>query len=419
MIVTSEFSEVIGGNMAVDEIVRLKFGESFKDSSTGREIIQVTDETTFPEGVSLGYFRLNRHLPDGRILARGIHKKGKVVLVDMDNGYIELMPYSFSPLKLTPKGRAWYLDGNGGTTLWHIDLPDGEPVRVGDIPKKLQDGIEDITCDGKKLVVSQIVDDTETHPPPRVKDPKVMERYFTRRRHGSIWVYDIETRASTKVYEVNGESDHSLSLVTRYRRPSHIETSPINPGLIRFCLDNPESLSQRIWAVNTDGSGLRKIRPQDEGEVTTHEFWWANPDLVGYTFQDRRNDPTYRTHPWAEYALAETRLGIARADNGEEVYLSNPLNSYHEHMFCSPDGKLVYGKGGVDNPFYYVARFTMDDPNVNMVPLASINCGDWTPFRGRGSSCDFSHDNKWLLFTNSVNGNHKGPRQLYAVKVNL
>ena len=46
---------------------------TFTDEQTGREVRQLTD---FEHGAHLGYFRMFRQLPDGRMLAWGEHARG-------------------------------------------------------------------------------------------------------------------------------------------------------------------------------------------------------------------------------------------------------------------------------------------------------------------------------------------------------
>jgi len=149
--------------------------------------------------------------------------------------------------------------------------------------------------------------------------------------------------------------------------------------------------------------------------MVTHEFWWGDPDYIGYTYQDRRQDPTLRTHHWAEYSQADTRLGIADL-SGREVYLSDPLNSYHSHLYRSKDGTLISGEGTEGHSFVYAARFDMANTKVEMTPLATIHT-EYVPFRGQGVDCDFSADSRWLIYADKLDPN--GPHQLFAVEVDL
>jgi hypothetical protein len=231
-----------------------------------------------------------------------------------------------------------------------------------------------------------------------------INRYFSRPRNGSIWVYNMETRQRHQI------------LQTYNMCPLHLDTSPADPALLRYCHDMPDAHGQRIWTIRLDGSQRTKIRPQEFGEMITHEFWWCDPKYIGYTYQDRRQDPTLRTHHWAEYAQAKTRLGIADLA-GRQVYLSDPLNCYHSHLYRSADGKLVSGEGTENFSFVFAAAFDMRNTKINLVPMATIRAR-YIPFRGQGVDCNFSADGRWLLYQGLPDADAKH-RQIYAVKVDL
>ncbi|MGD0091045.1 MAG: hypothetical protein ABSE73_14095 [Planctomycetota bacterium] len=171
---------------------------------------------------------------------------------------------------------------------------------------------------------------------------------------------------------------------------------------MRYCLDMYDAYGQRIWAVRTDGSGQRMIRPQERGEFVTHEFWLGNSDLIGYTYQDRRRDPTLHEKPWGEYSPCPTHLGFASTE-GKERWLSGPLNCYHTHIFVSPDGRWVCGEGTDGHSFVYAAPFSFQERHIEMVALAAVHA-PYVPFRGQMVDAGFSADSKWLLFNDTVDG---------------
>lgn len=377
---------------------------TFTDEKTGREVRQLTD---FEHGAHLGYFRMFRQAPDGRMLAWAKHDNGHAILIDPESGDLELRAQPPSSLKMREfDGRTWYLTGEkelGGLKLCHIDLPDGEPVIDADIPGDLPGGVEDITIDGRYLILNERHEDLSQYPIPTTKDVATMTHYFSRPRRGAIWTYDTITGRTDKL------------LTAEDITPLHLDTSPLDPTLLRYAMDMPETKGQRMWTMRIDGSDRKPIRPQARGEAITHEFWWADANYIGYTYLDRRADPTVEDHHWAEYALADTRLGIADL-SGQEVYLSDPLNSYHSHLYRSPDGKLVSGEGTDGHSFVYAGAFSMDNTSIDMVPLATTHT-PYVPFRGQGVDCNFSADGRWLIYADQLDPD--GPHQLFAVAVDL
>jgi len=232
---------------------------TFVDEQTGREVRQLTD---FEHGAHLGYFRMFRQLPDGRMLAWARHEHGRAILIDPESGDLELLAQPPWSLKLRESdGRNWYLrskdgehhhrhrghgKGNGkhngkrrrrqmkGMQLWHIDLPGGEPVFDTAIPDDLPAGVADITIDGQCLILHERNEDLEQYPVPTTKDVTVMGHYFSRPRHGSIWAYDIATGNIKQL------------LTTEGLTPLHLDTSPIDPTLLRYAMDMPETTGQRV-----------------------------------------------------------------------------------------------------------------------------------------------------------------------------
>lgn len=357
------------------------------DEQTKRTVRQLTD---FPRGAGLGYFRYPKQVPGGWIFARE-YGEGNPILIEPESGEVQVrkLPGMY-PLKMRESdGQMWYVQRNA-REIWTVRLPDGTPELAATLPLGLPGYPTDITCDGRTVILHDVVQDLRQYPIPTTKDVRAFWHYFSRPRNGRIWAYDLLTGKLTRLVE-------SFDLAF-----SHEDTSPTDPGLIKFCQDMFDGLGQRVWTVRVDGSGLTPIRPQEVYEVVTHEFWWPGGQYIGYTYQDRRGDPTFYQLPWCEYAPTPTRLGIARLD-GTECYLSDPLNSYHSHIYVSPDGKWVSGEGTDGHCFVYVAPFSWETTRIEMVPLASIHA-TYVPFRGQHVECNFSADSRWLLFNAWIEG---------------
>ena len=128
----------------------------------------------------------------------------------------------------------------------------------------------------------------------------------------------------------------------------------------------------------------------------------ADPSYIGFTYQDRRGDSTVYELPWCEYAPVTTHLGIAGLD-GEQVYLSDPLNSYHSHLYVSRRGDMVCGEGTDGNSFVFAAPFSWQSTKIDFTALATIHT-EYHPMSGQGVHCDFSADNKWLLYNDTIDG---------------
>lgn len=62
---------------------------------------------------------------------------------------------------------------------------------------------------------------------------------------------------------------------------THVNPSPVRPGVLTFCHEGPWHLVQRIWVM--DGRGApRPVRAMDGQWAVGHEFWCADGETVGY-----------------------------------------------------------------------------------------------------------------------------------------
>jgi len=379
------------------------------DPTTGRTVRQLTD---VPTGASVSYFRFPRHVPGGWILAWGKHETGSMLLIDPDSGEVrpvagaagswgsKLRESDGTLMQFRQKGNKHERNFSEREVV-ALNLLTGEEQSLGMVPDEAPGMLMDVSADGKTALLTDVHQDIGKYPIPRVKEVDVLWRYFNRPRHGSMWTCDLATGKATRIYESFGVC------------PLHMEFHPTDPGLVRFCLDMFDAYGQRIWTVRADGSDLHKIRPQEFGELVTHEFWWSDPRYIGYTYQDRRTYSTLNTLPWAEYSPMPTQLGIANLA-GEQLYLSDPLESYHSHLYCSADGRYVCGEGTHSHSFAYAGRFDLNSSALKLVPMATINA-PYVPFRGQHVETGFSIDSRWLMFNQLLGENY----QVCAVEVDF
>src|SRR6185436_12901042 len=92
------------------------------DEQTGREVRQLTN---FPEGAGMTYFRLARHLPDGRMLAWTRHECGNLLALDPESGTVEHFAGNTEKHSLrlrSSDGRIWSFRALG-RELWAVDYP--------------------------------------------------------------------------------------------------------------------------------------------------------------------------------------------------------------------------------------------------------------------------------------------------------
>lgn len=384
--------------MSSAELVRSS-ARVWSDPVTGRRVRLISRG----QPGSLGYFRLPRHLPGGLMLAT-INKT--LVLLEPESG-------DYQPIENLRGGMIRLL--NDGTLVTYLaesreffatDLSGGggvsaSPRSLGRLPMEEPADVIDITCDGRTVLLTESHDPHAAELVPNRLDADLFWRYIARPRHGKLIAFDLQTRERKTLIETQGYT------------PFHVDTNPLDAGLVRFAYDRWEGHNQRVWSIRTDGTDLKPIRPQARGELITHEFWWPDSRHVGFTYQDRREDDKHHELPWCEYAPAKTRLGVADL-SGKQVYLSDPVNHYHTHLYVSRDARLLSGSGTDHHWGVYAAKFSLDNPRVDYVKLASVNT-PYIPFRGQWVNCDFDAQGRWLFYTDTIDGK----LQLCAVDVEL
>ena len=357
----------------------------WRDETTGRRVRQLTD---LPDGAWLAYFRFPKQLPGGLVLANAKHDAGEYIALDPERGQVSFLPVTGSYLKLRERdGRAWLVLPH--RKLAAADLPFGKTEIVAELPDDLPGDPADVTCDGRTLLVQDITQDSNQYPVPFYRDVEAFWRWIRRPRSSRLWAYDIATGQRTLLVETDGVA------------VSHVDVSPTDPALVRFCHDSFGPLFQRIWTVRTDGRDLHPIRPQVEQDMVMHEFWWPDGQSIAYKYQ-QRNDATAHDLPWAEYAPVPTRFCLAGLD-GAECYRSEPINNWHSHIFVSPDGTRLCGEGTDGDSFAYAARFSRASPKVDFTWLATIHT-PYKPIGGQSVHTTFSANNRWLLFNDTVTG---------------
>ena len=74
----------------------------------------------------------------------------------------------------------------------------------------------------------------------------------------------------------------------------HINSSPVEPNLLTFCHEGPWPLvDQRIWGLDAERKSVWRIRPESEGIVIGHEYWFADGSRVGYHGRTRDRVPLW------------------------------------------------------------------------------------------------------------------------------
>ena len=95
-------------------------------------------------------------------------------------------------------------------------------------------------------------------------------------------------------------------------------------------------MTDRIWIIRTDGTGLKAIQLRTiEREIAGHEFFSADGQWIWYDLQTPRGEDFWL----AGYEIA----------TGKRLWYHLDRDDWSVHYNISPDGSMFAGDGGADN----------------------------------------------------------------------
>lgn len=176
---------------------------------------------------------------------------------------------------------------------------------------------------------------------------------------------------------------------------------PFDDDTIAFCHEGPHDLVERMWLINRDGSHMRRVKQQDEGESCTHEFWIPDGSALAYV----------------SYFKGKEERVIHKADPinlSNEVVMQMPACS---HLMSNHDGSLMVGDG-CDAPVDVSDDQSYEIQNDPFLYVMNCRSGQAHRLVKHNTSWDvldgdrqithphpsFSPDNRWVLYTSDFEG---------------
>ena len=139
-----------------------------------------------------------------------------------------------------------------------------------------------------------------------------------------------------------GETKHIVAVPFQV---GHVQTNPWVPGEIMFCWETGGKAPQRIWAVNADGSNLRKVFAEGERDWVTHEAIITKDEaaiaIMGHV---RPDSPSLGQ--WGPAGTREGPTGLAIVNlrtNQMRIIGQTPSGSGLWHVHGSADGRWAVG----------------------------------------------------------------------------
>lgn len=122
----------------------------------------------------------------------------------------------------------------------------------------------------------------------------------------------------------------------------HVAFCPTDPSLVLYSIHGHWAMVQRPWLIRTDGTGLRTILEQRQGEGVGHEIWGASGKTVYASCYGGRQPQGL----WASSidgtnehcVLAGTNIGHGTVNTEEDRYVIDELFSDTSSLWISKKG---------------------------------------------------------------------------------
>jgi oligogalacturonide lyase len=339
---------------------------SYRDADTGREVWQMTNT---PQGSSNLYFTAQSFTRDSEGLvfqsARS-SPKTELYWMELKSGRFkqvtEVQTGAYGACVAPKANSVAYMD-NGA--LWYLNLATLDSRRLFEVPAGYSPNLLSID-DAGRYVAFAYARTLEKPLGPDQTHHSVLVRVAT---DGSGFV---------KVHE----EDFWIS---------HVLINPRDPETIVFCHEGGWAVvAQRLWAIQADGTGLRKVRVEEEPAVEIgHEFWTEYGAALGYHGSYKRR----------------SFIGRVRKDGtGQREYT---VTAPAGHTTATEDGRMVLGDGTFDFPYICLYRMkgsvAIADPICHSLRMKAD---------GIHAHANFSSDGKYVVF----GGEKTGHPEVYVVK---
>ncbi|HQE83703.1 MAG TPA: oligogalacturonate lyase family protein [Candidatus Hydrogenedentes bacterium] len=377
--------------------------DEWHDAETGHRVVRLSDPAISSQTL---YFHQNCFTGSGDALVFvGSTAEGRSAFaMNSRTREIRRVAPSVSFEILAPKRRElFYLTGNKVQST-HLDTL--ETRDIAELPAEYASGRGfSVNADETLLLGCYAQGESEfwrQHPTKGLKDlyKNGMKRMFDARLLNALFTIDIVTG---EVREIHNENVWF----------GHPQFSPTVSSQIEFCHEGPERVLDRMWLINTDGSGYQKVfSPPCRRTLVTHEFWDPEGTHVWFDLQipRARGYLGFLTYLFGPRAY----LATANISSGETVKYRIPQHCRSWHYNVSRDGSLFCGDGegrffdiGPSGKWIYLYR--IQDGKMKSECLCDMSKHSYSI----APNAHITPDNSWVVFTSDMHG----LSQVYAVEI--
>lgn len=175
----------------------------------------------------------------------------------------------------------------------------------------------------------------------------------------------------------------------------HPQLRPHHDSDISFCHEGPaRRIDARLWMIHSDGSGMHCLRPQEKGELITHEFWLADGSRLAFIYRRQLEED-------AEVTGVKQSILLLDTDTGKEEFVMDC--SVYCHSITDHTGRYLVGDGqDAREPYIFLTDLKEKKER--------ILCAHDTSWKSYGNTQDahphpvFTPDGSKVLFTSDRDG---------------
>ncbi|HVT87361.1 MAG TPA: oligogalacturonate lyase family protein [Tepidisphaeraceae bacterium] len=320
---------------------------SWIDADTGHRVIRLTKEP----GSDSFYFNYNPFTPDGKKMAYMTPDSiGVIDLTTLQSRTLVkgasktiIVGHKTPTLYYSQPTKEPYF-----STLWSVNLESGEIKKLADLPRRAS--VVTINADETLGAGTYIegdanaggaYDGTPQQAPSRMGAQNMGEPA----NKGQMMAQRLAAKLPMTMFTINLQTGKIFNLLEHSTDwLNHLQFSPADPTHLMYCHEGGWSRVDRIWTINTDGTGNKLVHQRTmENEIAGHEWWGADGKTIFYQLH----------YP---SGMQSSFVSSFNVETGDRTWLHYTPDMTSIHCNSSPDGKLFTGDGGKATPWIFLMR---------------------------------------------------------------
>ncbi len=388
------------------------------DPTTGHRVVRLSTEP----GTTSMYFNVAAYTPDGKkLIVNEPHGISVIVLATQKierviDGRVGVVGVG------RKSGNIYYVRrGDSGAQLFVTSTADGTTRKVVDLAAN--ESVGTINADETLAAGTTVVHATSLHPDGTLTgpQPEPAKAGLTHAQQKDLMLHRrLEAHIPMTLFTIDLKTGTRKTLLSSTDWLNHLEFSPVDPKALLFCHEGVWQEVDRLWLIQTDGTGLTKVHQRTMAmEIAGHEFWSADGKTIWYDLQTPRGE---------DFWLAGFEVAT-----GHRTQYHLERNEWSVHYNISPDGTLFAGDGGdsemvahapdgkwiwLFTPELRAIEGTVAGTDLNSLIAPGVFHGERLVNMAKHNytlepNVTFSPDMKWLIFRSNM----FGPTHVFAVEI--